>query len=815
MSDADEGLTLGNESEDKKERVVSRATNNLETPNKSPESPKKSAESPNKSATNKMPPPPSQEQRERTNRLTKATGHFIQRSYMEKSVYHSTVSASDNIEKISIAPKTLSNPSLPSWNCSKNDTGTDRQFVVQFQDRASCQNSYLLRRQTADFAVRQCVAPKYGAILHYPTMGDMTKFSASSSNRISEGAGSSKCGEHSDHAPRDLEQPSYKRGISWDTSTSATTVRAKEPISMIDHYRLMDIYKTFVNQDECLRKTDFVETIERLEVDLAGHEVNRVWSILDPGQRESIDFEDFCVAVRLRSFLKNVLSTVCMRSHMKFTIPKDYDYTKSTAENYCGAADEKPVGLFAEIRKLRDHTYHNTYTEQRQLWQDSLVKIVVTKTSIQLRPWLIFTAGSPGAGKGHVMRWMSKNEVLPLEEVVHIDPDYVKQLMPEWKGYVELDGSSAGSMCHKESGYVQEICLEVALRHKQNTWVDGSLADGDFYAKLFADVRNRFPEYRIAVFYVHASPERIRSRNLYRALETGRLFPENLLSEKMVSPWISLQQLTPFCDFIASIRNEETPVLESFQSVDRSGDYSNIMRIFSSYIVENEFPYTLPPLLLTSVWSVPYGARTDVEPIISQDIFNNRTNDGMECKINDSSYIASPPSPIIWSQSTRSYAGVPDNAHSLVFLCPKEGVGPDGGFGSFPALRTEETHGAILYFSVDGFPLTLEVLHLDETSISRQTTMWDLPYDPYSHRTTRALTFGSPRFIPQHCMLEGLKFRNHHCLQKHLRVRGARSVAFIRPGELDCEGYQNFKDCGFLYGLTEATCLYFAIVEQH
>ena len=41
-------------------------------------------------------------------------------------------------------------------------------------------------------------------------------------------------------------------------------------------------------------------------------------------------------------------------------------------------------------------------------------------------------------------------------------------------------------MCHRESGYLQEIAQEVAMRNSQNVWVDGSLRDGNWCAAAFA-----------------------------------------------------------------------------------------------------------------------------------------------------------------------------------------------------------------------------------------------------------------------------------------------------------------------------------------
>ena len=56
----------------------------------------------------------------------------------------------------------------------------------------------------------------------------------------------------------------------------------------------------------------------------------------------------------------------------KFPIPAEYDYKKSTKENY---HDENAgdIGRNASIRKSLDKKYHGQYSIARQKWQDELV----------------------------------------------------------------------------------------------------------------------------------------------------------------------------------------------------------------------------------------------------------------------------------------------------------------------------------------------------------------------------------------------------------------------------------------------------------
>lgn len=80
-----------------------------------------------------------------------------------------------------------------------------------------------------------------------------------------------------------------------------------------------------------------------------------------------------------------------------FCLGDDYDYTKTTAENY-GVKNENYVGDYADIRATRDYSYHSNYTPERQRWQDFAIKCCLGKTEAHARPWIIYTCGPMGVG---------------------------------------------------------------------------------------------------------------------------------------------------------------------------------------------------------------------------------------------------------------------------------------------------------------------------------------------------------------------------------------------------------------------------------
>lgn len=276
-------------------------------------------------------------------------------------------------------------------------------------------------------------------------------------------------------------------------------------------------------------------------------------------------------------------------NHTRWEVPQDYDYAVPTSEAYIHSgylADGgqgtsltstydlrrhgEVYGEFATIRRKLDYSWHTNYSPQRQAWQDDEVRRVVRSHAQQEQPWVVFTCGPMAAGKGRVMSWLCRHHDFPFEDMVRIDPDQFKADMPEWDGYVRHDTEKAGTMCHKESGLIQELAQEVAFSGGHNIWIDGSLGDCNWYSSLFREVRRRFPQYRIAIIYVHCSEAKVLERAERRGRQTGRFVPPQLLRQSIEMTRHSIDILGPQADFVAMVNNEsDTPWLEDFGSYRR------------------------------------------------------------------------------------------------------------------------------------------------------------------------------------------------------------------------------------------------------
>lgn len=155
-----------------------------------------------------------------------------------------------------------------------------------------------------------------------------------------------------------------------------------------------------------------------------------------------------------------------------FEIPSDYNYDLSSESNYC-CTDAPFVGKYKHIRSQLDYSYHKRYSVERQLLHDTLIdRFLKTKVhdrksnlecEVPLENWIVFTAGPMGAGKGHTMQWLYKNDLFPLDAFVNVDPDALRILLPETAHYNKINDNTAGYLTQKEVGYISEVSFQIKL----------------------------------------------------------------------------------------------------------------------------------------------------------------------------------------------------------------------------------------------------------------------------------------------------------------------------------------------------------------
>ena len=175
--------------------------------------------------------------------------------------------------------------------------------------------------------------------------------------------------------------------------------------------------------------------------------------------------------------------------------------------------------------------------------------------TVPTQPWIVFTAGSMGAGKSHTMNLLVQKERFPLHAFVVVDPDEIRRLLPEFHMYVNANPERAGELTNKEAGFIAEILTLAALQGGKNVMQDGSLRDADWYQTYFRRLRKEFPKVRQAIIHVTAPRDAVFARADARAKMTGRVVPRELLEKAMEQVPRSVDILSGLVDYHAEISN--------------------------------------------------------------------------------------------------------------------------------------------------------------------------------------------------------------------------------------------------------------------
>jgi len=183
------------------------------------------------------------------------------------------------------------------------------------------------------------------------------------------------------------------------------------------------------------------------------------------------------------------------------------------------------------------------------------------------RPWLVLTAGPMGAGKSHTVRWLAAAGAFPLASFVRVNPDAIKSRLPEHSALVAGGGASraaAGSLLHRESGYIAELIERAAIARSYSVLVDGSLRNAAWYGEAIARLRATSPAYRVALLLVTATRATVLRRAQRRVAVTGREVPPEVIDDSLRRAPAAFAQLAPLADYAATIANDEDSVAPRF-----------------------------------------------------------------------------------------------------------------------------------------------------------------------------------------------------------------------------------------------------------
>jgi predicted ABC-type ATPase len=174
------------------------------------------------------------------------------------------------------------------------------------------------------------------------------------------------------------------------------------------------------------------------------------------------------------------------------------------------------------------------------------------------QPVAILMAGGTAAGKSTVLKHLMDDDMS--KRFVMVDPDGIKEKLPEYQEATKASARNAAVMVHEESSGVAKDLRGRAIDQGKHVVIDGTMKDPIKYGKLIDDLKKK--GYKVNVFFVDIDIDQAIHFAEKRAERTGRWVPPALMREIYPEARKSFLQLKDYADdFKVFDRRQGTPSL--------------------------------------------------------------------------------------------------------------------------------------------------------------------------------------------------------------------------------------------------------------
>ncbi len=216
------------------------------------------------------------------------------------------------------------------------------------------------------------------------------------------------------------------------------------------------------------------------------------------------------------------------------------------------------VGQFVNERRIRTLDYvdqYDDYSPARQLVQDQIILRYGVGGVATDRPRIIFTAGPFGAGKSTELRKLGESGFFKESDFCWIDPDEIKEGIPEYESLKKTNPDEAATLVHPESMYLSDLAVEHALLESKNIIYETSLRNYPLFLKMLQRIRKVYPQYQVEIVHVLSNLELILRQVEERAQKTGRRVPRQQIQDSIEESALSVEKLTntPLVDYVLQV----------------------------------------------------------------------------------------------------------------------------------------------------------------------------------------------------------------------------------------------------------------------
>lgn len=169
-------------------------------------------------------------------------------------------------------------------------------------------------------------------------------------------------------------------------------------------------------------------------------------------------------------------------------------------------------------------------------------------------PIAVLTMGVPASGKSSAVK-----NVVSGNDLVHIDPDLIKEAIPEYQQAKNQRAKNAAGLVHQESGWLAEQIRDEAVRQRMNLVFEGVGRDAEYYQDMIQWLR--LNGYRIQLVLTHVEDAELAvARSNERGEKSGRWVPEERIREAIPLVPKNFLEIAPEADDFAVFDSSSFPL---------------------------------------------------------------------------------------------------------------------------------------------------------------------------------------------------------------------------------------------------------------
>ncbi|WP_404452012.1 zeta toxin family protein [Virgibacillus necropolis] len=171
------------------------------------------------------------------------------------------------------------------------------------------------------------------------------------------------------------------------------------------------------------------------------------------------------------------------------------------------------------------------YTKERQQLHMEILNDIIKKNKnsmSKMEPTAILIGGGSGTGKTMLRENIVEKElVIKSIFAVTVDPDHIKEYIPEYDSLKNTHPTYAAALVHKESRDISDLLLKRLIKEQKDLIYESTLAKTHKCKKII-DKLHRY-DYEVHVHVVDVPLKEAKKRTKKRAKHTGRTIPAHII----------------------------------------------------------------------------------------------------------------------------------------------------------------------------------------------------------------------------------------------------------------------------------------------